>query len=290
MLADELPGDAVVEIVADLFYRLGLNGVVINEPPATDAGKTPVSVTGYFLQDASADMNRSRLQHLVDDLSVRGISRCEVTYREIDEENWADSWKAHFHPQRIGRHLVVKPTFLDYQTRPDDIVIEIDPGMAFGTGTHATTRMCLLMLERHFKKGMTFLDVGTGSGILMIAAFKLGASTVRGVDNDPVAVEIAGANLALNRVDASRATVFSADLIDGVSGPFDMVCANIVAEVVAALIPGIKRLLSPEGRFVCSGIMASKIRLVEDPLRRFGFSIVERLADEEWVCLAVSPE
>ncbi|MEW6079043.1 MAG: 50S ribosomal protein L11 methyltransferase [Thermodesulfobacteriota bacterium] len=283
--ADASSRDTIIEIVADLFYRLGLNGVEINEAAAASDGSAAVAVTGYLPADASVEDSRSRLQAMIDDLPAGVNIRFTVTCRPVDEENWADSWKAHFQPLRVGRHMIVKPTCRDSAAGPEDIVIEIDPGMAFGTGTHATTRMCLVMLERYLRQGMTLLDVGTGSGILMIAAFKLGAGAVCGVDNDPVAVETARANLALNRVDCNRAKILCADLVDGVNGPFDLVCANIVAEVVAELIPYLRKILSPAGRFVCSGILDDRSSLVEERLRRYGFTVLDRLAEEEWVCL-----
>ncbi len=277
--------DSVTEILADLFYGLGLKGVVINETPEKSAGQVRVSVTGYFPSNESLSENRSLLASSVRALAVDAISRCALAYEEIDEEDWADSWKDHFYPQKIGRHIVVKPTWRNCEPASGDIVIEIDPGMAFGTGTHATTRMCLISLERYFKKGMSFLDVGTGSGILMVGAFLMGATRVCGVDNDPVAVEIARANLALNRVPSDRSGVSVTDLVDGVGGPFDMVCANILAEVVVKLIPAVKQVLAPGGMFVCSGIIRSKRGLVEDQLQQFGFRIVDEMTEEEWVCI-----
>jgi ribosomal protein L11 methyltransferase len=286
--ADGSSRDTIIEIVADLFYRLGLNGVEISEAAAAADGLTTVAVTGYVPADTSAEDSRSRLRSMIDDLSAGVDIRFTVTCRPVDEENWADSWKAHFQPLRVGRHMIVKPTCREAAAGPEDIVIEIDPGMAFGTGTHATTRMCLVMLERYLQKGMTLLDVGTGSGILMTAAFKLGAGLVCGVDNDPVAVETARANLALNRVDCQRAQILCADLVDGVNGPFDLVCANIVAEVVADLIPNLRNVLSPGGRFVCSGILDVRSSLVEERLRRYGFTVLDRLAEEEWVCLTAA--
>ncbi len=285
--ADAGAGEIAMEVVADLFYRLGLKGVVIEDEP--DSGeKSFASITGYFSYDASVEAKQRRLQSLADDLGAQGVIQCTVTYRKIDEEDWAHSWKEHFYPQKVGRHIVVKPTWRDYKAGRDDIVIEIDPGMAFGTGTHGTTRMCLVMLERHLKEGMTFLDVGTGSGILLIAAFKLGAGVVCGVDNDPVAVETARGNLALNRLKAGRAGVLMSDLVDGVTGTFDMVCANILTEVVMDLIPVVKNVLAPGGLFICSGIIASKASGVEELLRRFGFRLVDQMKDEEWTCLAAA--
>ena len=283
-MTDDPSGDGVAEILADLFYCLGLKGVVLNDTPAED-GRTRISVTGYFPGNESFAENRSLLELSVRELSVAGMSGCSVAYEELDEADWAESWKAHFYPQTIGQHMVVKPTWRDYERKPGDLVIEIDPGMAFGTGTHATTRMCLIMLERYLKKGMTFLDVGTGSGILMVAAFLLGAEKVWGVDNDPIAVDIARSNLSLNRVPGEQTVVTTADLTTGVSGTFDVIGANILAEVVAELIPSVKQVLAPDGLLICSGIIRSKRHLVVDQLQQFGFRIVADLTEEEWVCI-----
>lgn len=285
VVTDEPSVDGVAEMLADQFYCLGLKGVVINDAPADGDGRTRVAVTGYFPGNESFPENRSLLESSVGRLSAAGMSGCSVNYEELDEADWAESWKAHFYPQKIGQHIVVKPTWRDYGRKPGDLVIEIDPGMAFGTGTHATTRMCLIMLERYFQKGMTFLDVGTGSGILMVAAFLMGADKVRGVDNDPVAVDVARANLSLNRVPPEQAMVNTADLTSGVTGPFDMIGANILAEVVAELIPSVKQVLAPDGLFFCSGIIDKKRHLVTEQLDRFGFRIIDQIKDEEWVCL-----
>ena len=286
--ADVSLQDHAVGMLSDVFYGLGLKGVLVDESPINEGNTVRMSVTGYFPHNDSFEDNRSCLESSVRTLSVDGSSPCQVSYREIDEEDWADSWKAHFYPQRIGRHIIVKPTWREFPGGADDIVVEIDPGMAFGTGTHATTRMCLIMLERYVKHGMTFLDIGTGSGILMAAAFKLGAASVRGVDNDPVAVEIARANLVLNRVPADKGTVVSADLVDGMNRTFDLVCANILAEVVTDLIPDINSVLEPGGCFVCSGIIASKRRMVEQQLLCSGFLLVDQITEEDWVCLAAA--
>lgn len=283
--ADMSSGEVVAEILADLFYGLGLKGVVINDAPEENGARISLSVTGYFPDNASIAENRFFLEASARSLSVEGMSPCRVSYTEIDEEDWADSWKKHFYPRRIGRHLVVKPTWRKYRPEPGDLVIEMDPGMAFGTGTHATTRLCLIMLEQHLKKGMSFLDVGTGTGILMVAAFRLGAETIRGVDNDPVAVEIARENLALNRVPPDQSGVSQADLVNKVDESFDVICANILADVVVALIPDIRRVLAPDGLFVCSGIIRAKRDLVADALDRFGFGIVAEMTEEEWVCI-----
>ena len=283
---DSAYAETAVDILADLFYRLGVKGVVIHEAVADPGGRMPVSVTGYLPENESIVENRSRLEAAANVLSVPGISACAVTYTAVDEEDWADSWKAHFYPQRIGRRIVVKPTWREYPSGREDVVVEIDPGMAFGTGTHATTRMCLIMLERHLQAGMRFLDVGTGSGILLAAAFRLGADLVWGLDNDPVAVEIAGANLDLNRVPRDRRRVISADLLTGVDQRFDLVCANILAETVIDLIPAVGRVLGPGGLFVCSGIITARRPAVEETLRCHDFKLIDAMAEEEWACLA----
>jgi ribosomal protein L11 methyltransferase len=188
------------DLVADLFYSLGLKGVVVNDPdidPGQDWGENAIrppetpGVTGYFADTPGAADRCRALERAVQRLERTGGFNARVEYARIDEQDWAEAWKEHFWPEKITETIVVKPSWREYSAEPGDIVLEIDPGMAFGTGTHPTTALCIRMIQSHLNAGDAFLDVGTGSGILMIAAAKLGAGSVYGVDNDEVAVTVA---------------------------------------------------------------------------------------------------
>ncbi len=287
--ADKEAGAWAADAVCDLFYDFGLKGVVIDDTvKPNDIGQVAGKVTGYFPKDRSVFETLSCLRKMVDDLGRRVPFSATVTTSELDEQDWAHFWKAHFYPEKIGQHLVIKPSWRDYAASQDEIVIEIDPGMAFGTGTHPTTRMCLRMLEDRLRKGDNFLDIGTGTGVLAIAARKLGAAFVLGVDNDPVAVAIAEANLRLNNLSFPLAQVISGDLTQNIDRVFDFATANIQTETVMALIPEAKKILAAGGLLICSGIVRQKLASVKAALLDQGFIIKEILYEEDWVCLAAS--
>jgi len=203
----------------------------------------------------------------------------------VRDEDWAENWKQYYKPVRVGERVVVKPGWEPFEPGPSDLVIEMDPGMAFGTGTHETTRLCLLLLQKHFQGGRA-LDVGTGTGILAIALAKLGAQSVLAVDIDPVAVRVAGENVARNGL-AGRVGVREGDLARGVSGKFAFACANILADAVIHLALGLHPLLLPGGRFLASGIIKEREKDVLDACRKAGYALVDRETEGEWVALVM---
>ncbi len=209
-----------------------------------------------------------------------------ISYRELDEEDWAHAWKAYFRPQKIGSRIVVKPTWRRYQAAAEDIVIELDPGMAFGTGTHPTTALCIGMIEKYLGQGESFLDVGTGSGILMIAAAKLGAGKLCGIDRDEVAVEVAGNNLKLNQIDPTCYRLAAGNLLAEISESYQFIVANIFSHVILELLQDIKGVLDVEGMLVCSGITAENQQSVISEMEHIGFEILDRKTREEWVAIA----
>ena len=214
---------------------------------------------------------------------LRPIGPLEVSV--VDEADWAQAWKAHFPVLRVGRRLVIRPTWRRHRRRSDDVVLALDPGMAFGTGLHPTTRLCLAGIERWADagrlEGARVLDVGCGSGILLIAAGLFGGGALVGIDTDPIAVEASRANGARNRleVDVRQGTLPSR------SGSFDLVVANLIASLLIALAGDLVGELRPGGRLLSSGIFIDREEDVRVALEGAGLHLVERSAEGEWVAL-----
>ena len=286
--------ELIVDLISDLFYALGAKGVVVDDPTLTpvegwsgDAAPRAVqpAVTGYLPQDDCIDPNLRSLAPSLADLARANGFTFEMTTKSVAEENWAESWKTFFHPEKITRRLVVKPTWRDYEAQPDDLVLEIDPGMAFGTGTHPTTTLCLQLLEETIRPGDHILDVGTGSGILLMAAAKLGAGGLTGVDSDPVAVDVARANLVRNGIAASHMNLYCGHLLDPIKGQWDVVVANILADVIIQLLDAVGRILKPDGVFIASGIIETRKKAVTDKMAACGLTLTKALQKQEWVAL-----
>lgn len=203
----------------------------------------------------------------------------------VDDEDWKDRWKEYFKPAKITDKLVVKPTWEDYHADEKDLVIEIDPGMAFGTGTHETTTMCLELIEKYLKKGQTVLDIGCGSGILSIAAAKLGSGPALGVEIDPDAARTAEENVKLNHTE-DQVTVKIGDLTKDIEEKADLIVANLIAPLVISLAPSACDHLNAEGMFISSGILTEKKEAVEEAIGQAGFTILEVREKGEWCAIA----
>ncbi len=206
---------------------------------------------------------------------------------EITDSGWAEKWKEHFRARKVGRKLVIKPSWEEFHAAEGDVVLTVDPGQAFGTGTHETTRMCLRFIEDVFERAPSsprkVLDIGTGTGILGIAAARLGAERVIGIDTDPVAVEVAEKNAALNGVEAafrSEGTVLSS-----IEGEFDLVLGNLIAEILVDLAGELVARCAPEGRLVLSGILTEKSGWVVEEYAGHGASLIEKATDGQWAAL-----
>lgn len=212
------------------------------------------------------------------------LGSLHVTVKLENDEEWKDRWKEYFKPSRISASIVVKPTWEEYERQEGDLVIEIDPGMAFGTGTHETTSLCVKMLEKYQKKSDKVLDVGCGSGILSIAAALLGADDVLGVDIDPVAVEVASENIALNKAEHLARAQYG-DLTKGIDYKADIVVANLMADLVMMLSEDAAKHMEKGGLFISSGILVEKEEQVASHLRGKGFEIVEIREDGGWCCI-----
>lgn len=292
---DTEPAEQAVELISNLFDDIGLSGVVVEDPhlePTEGWGEDALpkpehhTVTGYFPQNASLPSNRRKLEQGLAYLNLYRDIASRVFYREVDEEDWAESWKAYFWPEKITDILVVKPTWREYTAAEGEIVIEIDPGMAFGTGTHPTTALCIGMIQKYIQPGDTFLDVGTGSGILMIAAAKLGASRLVGIDTDTVACDIAAQNLLLNRIDANRFNIRTGSLVNAVTEKFQRISANILSEVILELLDDVHRVMAPGGIMICSGIIEANRNKVVEKMQSTGFEIMDVQSKEGWVAIA----
>jgi len=286
------------ETVADLFYELGCPGVSVEDPELLrryieskewdyhafgEVELTGTSVVkGYFSEDDELADKLLKLDLGIHELLERSPHWViRVKGLSLKAEDWETSWKAYFKPTRIGQHFLIKPSWESVVLLDGDVVLEVDPGMAFGTGTHATTTLCLRALEGIVKPGQRVFDLGTGSGILAIAAAKLGAK-VEAVDLDSVAIKVAQENVDLNDVN-DQVRVVCGDLGSVLTGQADVVIANIVADVILMLLPDLKRILHPDGEFLASGIIDNRAEEVEEGLKAAGFEIVERLEDSGWI-------
>ena len=199
----------------------------------------------------------------------------------IEQEDWQNGWRKYYHPLEIGRRLAVVPSWQEYDT--DRVKLLLDPGLAFGTGGHETTSLCLEALDELVQGGERMLDIGTGSGILAIAALKLGAASAEGVDIDPVAVRTAVENAALNQVE-DRFSGLVGNLSDQASGTYQIITANIVANAIISLSPAVPGLLAEGGHFIASGIIDTRADEVEEALRAAGLTVAARKEKRGWVC------
>lgn len=202
----------------------------------------------------------------------------------VRQEDWENGWKQYYHAMDIGRRLAIVPSWESYPNPQGRAVITLDPGMAFGTGTHETTALCLETLDALVAGGERVLDIGTGSGILAIAALKLGATEAEGVDIDPMCVRTAGENAARNGV-TEHFKVLIGDLSDKAGGLYDIICANIVANAIKALAPSVPALLAPGGTFMASGIIRERAAEVAGALAAAGLQVRQTKEKNGWVCL-----
>lgn len=264
---------AAAEAVSNILLEEGAGGVLESESGA---------LLAYYPADEERAGRVERIRRAVEGLGRSGLDpgAVRVSVRPVKDEDWAHAWKEHFHVQRVGKAIVIRPTWRRYDPRPGECLIHLDPGMAFGTGGHPTTVLCLEALEASLRPGDRVFDIGTGSGILAIAAAKLGAGAVVACDIDPVALRVAEANLRQNGVEARVA------LVEGswshLQGRGEIVVANIVADVICAMAEDVRRLLVPGGRFIASGIVREKEGAVLDALASAGMSVERVEAKGEW--------
>lgn len=292
-----------LEPISGIFYGLDCKGVAIEDPedilgreqgPLTwdfadinvleHKGKFAV-VKGYFSEEDNIDEIIAYINEKVEEIKALGIDVGEgkVEFEKMYEEDWANNWKKYYKPSKVGEKIVVKPIWEEYEAKDEELVVELDPGMAFGTGEHETTRMCIQALEKYVQNDSTVFDVGCGSGILAIAAAKLGAKLAVGVDLDPVAVESAKENVGFNNID--NIEILHGNLIEVIDGKADIVVANIIAEIICILTEDVSRVIKPNGYFITSGIIHDRVEMVTNKLEECGFEVVKVNKDGEWNCI-----
>lgn len=290
------------EAVANIFHDLGASGVVIEDPVLINTYRRSdtwdycdlpepidvetVTVKSYLPVDDQLDDKLGLFEQKVNQLCEhnldkgRGLIHC----REVQDEDWASAWKDYFHPIKVSERIVIKPSWEDYLPAVDEIIVEIDPGMAFGTGTHHTTTLCIRLLDELVEKADILFDVGTGSGILAIVAAKLGAASVRAIDLDPVAVKITMENIAINQVQNIVAAV-EGDLLSGVTGHADIIVANIIADVIIHVLPDLPPRLKDDGIFIASGIITERLSDVTAAMLEHNLIIERVVEDGGWAAI-----
>lgn len=293
-----------VEAVSALFEETGAAGTVIEDPALineyihsglwdyTDIPEqkdtSTITVKAYFAADDMLDEKLAALRTGLDAIAARGVDTrpAEFLTARLQDEDWANSWKKYFHTDKIGKRIVIQPSWEEYEPQADEVVLRLDPGAAFGTGTHPTTAMCLRALERLVKPGVTVFDVGTGSGVLSIAAAKLGAAKVQAADYDATAVRVARENIEANGV-AGVVSVGESDLFSAFDGKAELVTANLIADLVIRLLPDLDAHLAAGGVLLASGIIDDRAQEVREAAETAGFSIVEDHAEKEWHAMVI---
>ena len=248
-----------------------------------NADKTIASVLVYLSADSGVSDTLAFLRGRFSELSIDA----DITVSGVNEEDWANSWKEYYKPIKIGEKIVIVPAWEKYEQAEGEIIVRMDPGMAFGTGTHETTRLVIRLLERYIKNGMRVADVGTGSGILAICASKLGAKECKAYDIDPVAVKVANENIKDSGL--TNVTCGVSDLLRQVdkSAHYDVICANIVADIIIRMMPDVGELMNESSVILASGIIVERSEDVITAFEKYGFEIVERIDENGWCALAV---
>lgn len=289
--------------VAQVFNELGSGGVVIDDPDLIEShalsgkwdawefpemfGEKKYSVTGYFPVNHELEGRLNSLNLTLEELHLSKSNFVyELAQTSVDEEDWANSWKKYFKVLKIGQRTVIRPTWEKYDKKPGEVVIDLDPGMAFGTGSHATTSQAMELTEKYLKPKDKVIDVGTGSGIISIQAGKLGASLVNAYDFDAVAVKSAERNVQDNNL-SEIVSVKQNDLLTGIEEKANLIIANIVADVIINLIPQLDYSLMENGTVILSGIIEKRLKDIRDLLRDYDYEIIEEREKDGWYALAV---
>ena len=290
------------EIIAEIFRDLGAGGVVIEDPELVNdyitSGKWDytdipiatetevVTEKAYLVVNGELEGRLQTFKQEIKALGERGVNIAPaiITTAELQDEDWSDTWKQYFHTEKPGDRVVIKPTWEEYEAKEYEVVIELDPGAAFGTGTHATTSMCIKELETLVKPDDVVFDIGTGSGILSIISAKLGARDIQAVDYDDSVLKIVEENLEQNHVE-NIVSVAQSDLMQNVHGKANLVIANIIADIIIRLFPQLDEHLEPNGTLLTSGIIEDRIDDVINAGQENGFAVVKRKENKGWACI-----
>ena len=293
-----------MDLIAEIFHDIGASGVVIEDPQLVndyihsgvwDYTSIPefketavVTVKAYLPVDEELDDKMREFRRQIALLASREVDEgpATISCSEIQDEDWSENWKQYFHTEKPGSIIVIKPTWEEYEASPDDIVVEMDPGAAFGTGTHPTTSMCIRELEELVRGGMRVFDVGTGSGILAIIAARLGATDVAAVDYDKTALKVARENIDQNQVQ-DVITLGQSDLLKQVDGKADLIIANIIADIIIRLFDELEAHLEPDGTLLASGIIADRVADVTESALAHGFVIDKVIEEKGWAAMRI---
>ena len=295
------------DIVSDILYKYGATGLAIEDPndilefsntqtdwdfidaKLMDTGVEGILIKAYYTIETDI---LDTIELIKDEIERNLVANGDEPYGvistyEVDDTDWSDNWKKHFATIKIGDKIIIKPTWEDYDETEGKIIIELDPGMAFGTGSHETTMMCAEALDKYVKEDSIVFDIGCGSGILSIVAAKLGAKNVIGIDLDEMCVKVSKENVVNNQVE-DVVEIKSGNLLDVIKSKANLIVANIVAEIIVGMSDELNNYMEPNSIFICSGIIEEKIYLVEEALIKNGFKLIETNKNNGWACIIAS--
>lgn len=289
------------KIISDIFYNFGVTGLKIEEP---SFNKDPLnfykdekqfllsenSVSAYFPLNIYSEKRKEVLKTtFAEKFGEDEDIVYNLDFYEYEEDDYQNSWKKYLFVEKVSDKFVVKPTWREYEKQDGELVIELDPGRAFGTGSHPTTSLLLSLMEENDFKGKEVIDIGTGSGILMIAASLLGAKNIYGTDIDEFSIEVAGENLALNKIDMTNIKILKGNLLEVLNGEkFDIILCNILSDVLIKLLGEIKYILKDDSKIMFSGIIEDKLDLVIAKAQEVGLKVIKTKEEKEWRAIVLS--
>lgn len=293
--------EEALELLGDRLYDIGVKGLEIVDNKLSQLEKENlivdyidenllvsdgIEIICYFSEEEDIIEKIKQIQDYLQEIkNIVDIGEGRITQKITKEEDWANNWKQYYKPFRVGKNIVIKPTWENLDELFDhDLVVNIDPGMAFGCGTHETTSMCIELMEKYVKKENHVIDVGCGSGILSIVAAKLGAGKINAIDIDKAAVRVTKENIEINGLE-NKIVVNHGDLLEKVQEPADLIVANIMADAILLLTDDILKKLKSNAYFICSGIIKSRMEEVKDKLEQSGLEIIETVIIREWVAI-----